>query len=558
MIRAIRERKGVCKVKTVNTYFKKHIGAVLLWVLFTLAVSFFAPLKSFQLKWLIDSTSKEEAIRYLFLVFGVTLASYVFESLSRRTFTNIACHAVQSVRNDVMERVLGRTMSDYDAEEDSVYISLLTTDIRTLYDDYYMAIFNIVFWGGIMLCALGLYFYISPLMLLVILVVSVPPLVLPRFMNARLKKARDAFSAEMASYTQHIKEYLGGFAVIRGFLREAEFSRRHREFSQENARKECQFQQSMNFIITTSSLMSNLIFAVVLLVGVFLVFDGKITMGTMSTAASMANFVISPCHQISQNYARLKASKGIRERLEQSMNPNPDQCEPENPAVAALNEIRHIDCKDLGFTYSGSQTPVLHAVDFHLKKQEKVALVGESGCGKSTFAKLLYQYYPSYTGHIFVNGQELNTLPKEALYKRVGYIAQNTFLFNDTIRNNICLYESFSDVQIQEAAQRAGIWDFIEALPDGLDTMVSENGKNLSGGQRQRIGIARLVIRRYEVILADEITASLDAETSEQVMENLLALPCTLVAITHDTASRFMQKFDAVYRVEHGVLAASL
>jgi ABC-type multidrug transport system fused ATPase/permease subunit len=372
----------------------------------------------------------------------------------------------------------------------------------------------------------------------------------------------------MASYTQHIKEYLGGFAVIRGFLREAEFSRRHREFSRENARKECRFQQSMNFIITTSSLMSNLIFAVVLLVGVFLVFDGKITMGTMSTAASMANFVISPCHQISQNYARLKASKGIRERLERSMNSanpvnpvHPDQRAPEDKVASAtttLNEIQQIDCESLGFTYPGSQTPVLNAVDLHLKKQEKVALVGESGCGKSTFAKLLYQYYPGYTGHIFVNGQELNTLPKESLYKRVGYIAQNTFLFNDTIRNNICLYEAFPDAQIKEAAQRAGIWDFIETLPDGLDTMVSENGKNLSGGQRQRIGIARLVIRRYEVILADEITASLDAETSEQVMENLLALPCTLVAITHDTASRFMQKFDAVYRVEHGALAEVL
>jgi ABC-type multidrug transport system fused ATPase/permease subunit len=540
-------------MKTVNTYFKKHIGVVFLWILFTLAVSFFAPLKSFQLKWLIDSTSKEEAIRYLFLVFGVTIASYVFESLSRRTFTNIACHAVQNVRNEVMEKVLGRTMSDYDTEEDSTYISLLTTDIRTLYDDYYMAIFNIVFWGGIMLCALGLYFYISPIMLIVILVVSVPPLVLPRFMNARLKKARDNFSAEMALYTQHIKEYLGGFSVIRGFMRETEFSHRHQKFSQENARKERQFQQSMNFIITTSSLMSNMIFAVVLLVGVFLVFDGKITMGTMSTAASMANFVISPCHQISQNYARLKASKGIRERLEKSMNSNQNKSENQTTeATQALASVQQIDCDGLGFTYPGSQTPVLDAVEFHLKKQEKVALVGESGCGKSTFAKLLYQYYPSYTGHIFVNGQELNTLPKAALYKRVGYIAQNTFLFNDTIRNNICLYESFTDEQIKEAAQRAGIWEFIASLPNGLDTMVSENGKNLSGGQRQRIGIARLVIRRYEVILADEITASLDAETSEQVMENLLALPCTLVAITHDTASHFMTKFDSIYRVEHG------
>ena len=94
----------------------------------------------------------------------------------------------------------------------------------------------------------------------------------------------------------------------------------------------------------------------------------------------------------------------------------------------------------------------------------------------------------------------------------------------------------------------AGLTDWVSTLPDGLDTLISENGKNLSGGQRQRIGIARLALRRYDLIIADEITASLDPDTSGQIMENLLALPCMVVAITHDVSGAFMKQFDKVYR----------
>ena len=97
--------------------------------------------------------------------------------------------------------------------------------------------------------------------------------------------------------------------------------------------------------------------------------------------------------------------------------------------------------------------------------------------------------------------------------------------------------------------------DWVATLPEGLDTVLSENGKNLSGGQRQRIGIARLALRKYDLIIADEITASLDPETSAQVMQNLLSMPCMVVAITHDTSGAFMQEFDQIYRVESGVVS---
>ena len=537
------------KHRTVNDYFKQQWPRLILFAAFTLGVSFFAPLKNFQLKWLIDSKSKQEALGYMGLVFAITFSSWFFERLSRRSFTRIACGAVEQVRQRILEQVLYRTVAQYNAEGDAAYLSLLTTDLRTLYDDYYMSLFSIVFWGGIMLCALAMYLYISPVMLLAILLVTIPPLVLPRRMNERLKATRDAFSLQMADYTQQLKELLGGFEIIRSFLREDAYASLHQKAARKARESELDYQQSLNAMVTNTSLISNLIFPVVMLVGLFLAFDGRLTMGTVSTAASMANFVITPCHQIAQCWAKVKSSQGIRQRLEAAM--------AESQAAEQGEPIGHIDsiqCETVRFAYPNTAEPVLKDASLTVDAAQKVALVGESGCGKSTLAKLLFQYYPDYSGDILFNGRQVRTLDRTALYRRVGYIAQTAYLFHDTIRNNICLHEDFPDEQLAHAIAAAGLTDWVASLPDGLDTVISENGKNLSGGQRQRIGIARLALRSYDLIIADEITASLDPDTSQQIMENLIAMPCMVVAITHDVAGSFMHQFDKVYRVEHGVV----
>ncbi len=537
------------KHRTVNDYFKQQWPRLILFAAFTLGVSFFAPLKNFQLKWLIDSKSKQEALGYMGLVFAITFSSWFFERLSRRSFTKIACGAVEQVRQRILEQVLHRTVAQYNAEGDAAYLSLLTTDLRTLYDDYYMSLFNIVFWGGIMLCALAMYLYISPVMLLAILLVTIPPLVLPRRMNERLKATRDAFSLQMADYTQQLKELLGGFEIIRSFLREDAYAALHQKAARKARESELDYQQSLNAMVTNTSLISNLIFPVVMLVGLFLAFDGRLTMGTVSTAASMANFVITPCHQIAQCWAKVKSSQGIRQRLEAAM-AEPQAAEQGEP----IGPIESIQCETVRFAYPGAAESVLRGASLTVDAAQKVALVGESGCGKSTLAKLLFQYYPDYSGDILFNGRQVRTLDRTALYRRVGYIAQTAYLFHDTIRNNICLHEDFPDEQLAHAIAAAGLTDWVASLPDGLDTVISENGKNLSGGQRQRIGIARLALRSYDLIIADEITASLDPDTSQQVMENLIAMPCMVVAITHDVAGSFMHQFDKVYRVEHGVV----
>ena len=185
---------------------------------------------------------------------------------------------------------------------------------------------------------------------------------------------------------------------------------------------------------------------------------------------------------------------------------------------------------------------MLRGVRLTVSGQEKAVLVGESGCGKSTLAKLLFQYYPDYTGSILFNGQQLRDIDRQSLYQRVGYIAQTTYLFNDTLRSNICLGADFPEAQLSHAIETAGLTDWVSTLPDGLDTLISENGKNLSGGQRQRIGIARALYKQANILFFDEATSALDSGTEEGINRSIAELSqhnrdLTIVVIAHRESS---------------------
>ena len=533
--------------QTVNDYFKHHWAKLIVFVLFTAVVSFFAPLKSFQLKWLIDSKSKQEALGYMGLVFLITFTSWFFERLSRRSFTKLACGAVEQVRGQVMERVLRRPVSQYQREGDAAYLSLLTTDLRTLYDDYYMSLFNIAFWGGIMLCALGMYLYISPVMLAAILLVTVPPLVLPRKMNERLKASRDAFSLQMAGYTQQLKELLGGFEVIRGFLREDAYAARHRDAARQARDSEQAYQQSLNAMVVNTSLISNLIFPIVMLVGLFLAFDGRLTMGTVSTAASMANFVITPCNQIAQCWAKVRSSKGIRQRLEAAMS-GPEKVS----AGRAIGKLEHIECKDTGFSYPGAAAPVLRGVRLTVSGQEKAVLVGESGCGKTTVAKLLTGALRPGFGRVLLDGRPVESLDRQAYYASLAHVSCETFLFYDTIRANFLLANPRAAEEEMWRALALVRLDGLVRERGGLDFVLNEDAADISGGQKQRLALAVNLTATKRIYIFDEATGNIDAESEGIIMEVIRSLStfAGVTVITHRLAN--VVAADSILYMEDG------
>ncbi|WP_139924249.1 ABC transporter ATP-binding protein [Hymenobacter sp. DG01] len=217
-----------------------------------------------------------------------------------------------------------------------------------------------------------------------------------------------------------------------------------------------------------------------------------------------------------------------------------------------------IELRNVSFTFPETSKPVLNNISFKVNKGERIGLVGSSGSGKTTLMNLLLRFYEEQQGQLLIDGQPLTENNLEAWYKLVGYVKQDTFLMESSIRDNITLADQQVDEQrLQYAIEQASLADFIQSLPEGINTFVGERGSRLSGGQRQRIGIARALYKRTEVLLMDEATSALDNETEREVNEaisRLATTDITIFIIAHRITT--LRDCTRIYELKDGELIA--
>ncbi len=539
--------KKADKKVTVGGFILEKKKLLAVFIISTLILSVVAPVKSYIMQWLIDAPSKTAAIQYLVLGMGIILLSHITEYISRMAFMKISCKSIEQIRNRLIAGQIRKPMQVYLSENTGSVLSCLTNDMRLIYDEYYMSIFNILMWGGMMLVALLMLGLISPALLLIALVLGMAPLLAPKLLAEKMSRLREEYSKNIAAYTTRTGELLKGFEALLTCGGMGYLTQNHQEAASSNREKEYQMQRMLNIAAVVSSLVAWIPSITVLLFGVFLVYDGKITIGYLVTANMLTNFVISPCRQVSDAYAKLKSSRIVKDKIEAAMNQ-----EAEASGTDGIDHIDRIRIEHLNFAYPKAENPALCDVSLDIRNGEKIALVGSSGSGKSTIAKILYRYFENYQGEVLVNDRPLGSLSLESYYQKAAMIPQTPFLFSDSIYNNLCLYQNFSDDEVKTAVRLSGLESFIRDQPEGWDTVLSENGRNLSGGQAQRIAMARAILRRCDFMLVDEATSSLDVATTCQVMDNLLDLDCTVIMITHDIFGDYMKRFDRIYYLEQG------
>lgn len=188
-----------------------------------------------------------------------------------------------------------------------------------------------------------------------------------------------------------------------------------------------------------------------------------------------------------------------------------------------------------------------------LYKGKKYAIVGKSGCGKTTLVKLLTGNYSSYNGNITYDDTSLSDLDIEKVQSMASVIHQNIYMFDDSIRQNICLYDTFTGKNLSGALKTSGVEQFLERMPDGLLSKVGENGSNLSGGQRQRVAVARALIRNKPILILDEGTSAVDMQTAYDIESRLLAIDdLTLITITHNLSADLLGQYDQIIYMEDG------
>ena len=513
-------------------------------------LAIFAPLKSFVAQWLIDSPSIKAIFVSVLIGAAVVAMSHICEYIVRNTFNRMATRSVSEIRGVLCENLKNMSLSQIHVLPMEDWQSAYTNDLKIVCDDYYFGLFNMAMWGSMGLVAVVYMAVISPALLIVSLVMVCFPFIGPRLFADKLRKTKSEYAKSYNTVCSKINEMLHGTETLLTCGKHSFLFQKMQRVSNDNMQKDFDMKQTETVATIITSLITWIPGFVIMVAGAMLVVQGKVTVSYLITANGLLNFIISPFRQTANSYQSVKSARAVKDRIDELLaQKTSNQMEKKNI------EITSIDIKKLSFGYGESD--VLKNVNLTIKKGEKVAIVGASGSGKSTIMKLIGRFYLNYRGRISINNEDLKTLSDATLYSSVGYIPQEPFIFADTVRNNICLGRNCSDEEVWSAIEKVGLTELVSSLPDGINTELAEGGGNISGGQKKRIAVARALIRDCDTLLIDEMTSSLDIETTDEMVKLILSLSCTVIMITHDIFDSYMDGFSAIYYIENGGIAES-
>lgn len=291
---------------------------------------------------------------------------------------------------------------------------------------------------------------------------------------------------------------------------------------------------------------------VILWLGFAMVLDNQVTIGALITFYALLAYFSAPIKNLIELQPTIQTAMVAADRLNDILDLKRESFDDAQEQLGIANTW---EFHNVNFRY-GNKELILEDISLSIHRGEKIAIVGESGSGKTTLAKLLLRFYEPESGEILLNGNNINKVDLLALRKGIAYVDQNTFLFSDTIRNNLTLGNAdATDEEIDWACKISQADEFIRKLPFGFDTPLDENGMNLSGGQRQRLAIARALLKQPQLLILDEATSNLDTITEASIKKTMFHLEenVTCVIIAHKLST--IKNCDRIYVIEHGRVA---
>ena len=538
----------------MGRYFKRYRGKLVLWMLADLFMALCLVFWSFFVKHMADTVYAADGLTGIqsMLILGVTfllvcMLTEYGDSYFRARFLRAANGALEK---DLMNRILHYDINAFNSENSAKYISILNNDVRKIDEMVFRLLPQTA--GNVIcasVCLVALLVY-NPWNALICVITTALQFLPPLFIGKRAAAAQQKYMESLDGMNAEIKDTFTGFEVIKSFGVEEKIQEKSSTFDRVEADAfRMRITQGKSIAISEGLVYFGCI--VQMIFCAYLVIQGEITMGILLGALQIANYVVNPARQITSQLLEYKTVKPVIARVVAVLDGEEQVEATEKVSIAKAGQIQ---VEGLRFSYEENKE-VLHRLNYRFQEGKKYAVVGGSGSGKTTLIRLLMGYYSEYTGGIYFDGVCLDDIDRQSLYQHVAMIHQKVFLFEDTIRNNITMFQDCPDEQVWQAIHDAGLTQVVERMGHGLDSMVEENGRNLSGGEQQRIAIARAFARGTEVMLVDEATASLDPQTASQINQVLLEKEgLTLIAITHRTNQELLEAYDEVLVLEQGKL----
>ena len=544
------KKKSITKSYVKQFYYKNKINLV-----FAFTEVIFSTIISLVISWLlqqiIDLISGNETTFELYqlaIIAGSTLViTCIAYAISYNTKPRFITKGISQYKEYIFEKITKKNISAFLGEDSSKYISALTNDINTIEKGYLWNTFQICSCSLLFFGALGLMLYYSPILTAIAIGLSLIPIIASILAGGKMAKAEKEVSNQNEVYTATIKDTLGGFSVIKSFRVEAQTIHNFKEGVKKLATCQSKKQKMQILMEMFGSTGSIIVQLGIFVIGAYFAITGQgVTAGTTLVFVQLLNYILNPINQVPQLLAERKAAKGLVEKIATELEQNVR--EDKDASLSHLNN--EIKISNLHFGYS-EEKEVLHGISVEFKLGKKYAIVGTSGSGKSTLLNLLMASHSTYTGSILYDDTEIKDINSDSLYDIQSIIQQNVFIFNTTIKENITMFQNFSEEEINKAIEMSGLKSLIDEK--GIDYKCGENGSGLSGGEKQRISIARSLLRKSQVLLVDEATAALDAETAYQVSNSILHLDgVTCIAVTHSLEEGLLKQYDEIITLKNG------
>lgn len=486
---------------------------------------------------------------------GILLIQSVFSFLRVYTFTFVSERTLADLRQHVYTKIVWLPLSFFDSRRVGELISRITSDVSTLQDTFTFTLAELLRQLLVLLIGIPVIFILYPkltiFMLLTFPVLVIAALFFGKFIRKLSKKTQD----QLAISNVIVEETLQSIAVVKSFTNELFEVLRYKKSLDEVVKTAIHASRYRGLFIsfTIVALFGGIV--AVSWYGAYLVQSGEAEVGELFSFVLYTAFIGGSIAGLGDIYSQLQRSVGASERILEIL----DQPDERSASTQSIKLKGTIEFDQVSFNYpTRLDIEVLKKISFKVKRGEKVALVGPSGSGKSTIINLLMRFYPVKSGSIRVDEKENQAYNLFDYRHNIGIVPQEVILFGGTIRENIAYGNpGASEQEIREAAIKANAWEFIESFPEKLDTIVGDRGVKLSGGQRQRVAIARAILKDPSILILDEATSSLDAQSEKLVQEALEKLMenRTTIVIAHRLST--IRKVDRIMVIKDGEIAES-
>ncbi len=543
--------------------YRVRTTAMLIALLLGTAASLAPPLLA---KLAIDSGIKKHDVHTLALVVVAFLVSAVLVWVATYAQTYlvgwVGQRALADLRIRIFEHLQNQPIGFYESRPAGVLISRMTNDVEALESLVTDSVVTLFQSGLTLVGAIGVLLYLD--VKLALLTFCIVPFVAGASIWFRLisagafRRTRETIGA----ITGYLQETLSGIRVVRSFGQEPVHEARFAELNEDNREANMVTVHLNAAYFPAVEMLSGVALALIVLYGGYQAIDGHITVGTVVAFVATLSFLFEPIQQLSQLYTTYQSGMAALEKIFQLLDVRPTlQDAPNAPAIGPIRGEVHFD--DVSFAYSPrsrsdgeDEVLALEHIDLRVPAGQTVALVGATGAGKLTMAKLAARFYDPTRGRVLVDEHDLREISSHSLRSQMGIVPQEAFLFSGTVRENIAFGRpDAQDDQIRAAANAVGAEEFISELPHGYDTEVGERGAQLSAGQRQLIAFARALVADPRILILDEATSNVDLHTEgriETALRRLLA-GRTSIVIAHRLST--IRQAGLIVVLEHGRIA---